>query len=431
MTYRMKFPKITFAALLIWMCAPTLLAADGPIASPENGWPQWRGPRRDGISDEKGLLAAWPAEGPKLLWKAGELGRGWSSPVIVGDSIFITGDAAGEMNIFCLDLSGKLKWKSVNGAGWQTSYPGARATCAYSEGVLYHMNASGRLAAFDPASGQEKWNVNVLKRFESANNNWGLAEGVLIDGPRIIVTPGGPKAMVAALDKKTGDTIWASEPIPGDKAAYAPPVLFQLNGRRLIAGCSSKHGFGVDAENGKLLWSIPVANTWGATCCTPIYGDGCVFYGAPDGPLGLLVKLNITKDSAAADVAWHTPVDPLNGSGIFRDGVLYANGCKKSRSLHCLDWKTGESRYEVKFSTALNSHATGALLWADGHLYCLFENGIMCLFKPGVDKFETAGQFQFVDSGKAADAWSHPVVLNSRLYLRYHETLYCYDVKQP
>lgn len=406
-------------------------APDGPIASPEKGWPQFRGPRRDGISDETGLLTTWPADGPKLVWKAADLGRGWSSPIISGDSIFLTGDVAGEVQIFCLDLKGAVKWKTANGAGWLNPYPGARASCAISDGVLYHMNATGRLLALDAATGKELWNANILKRFESQNIIWGISESLLIDGPRVIVTPGGPKALMAALDKKTGETVWTSEPIAGDKAAYASPVLFQMRNRRLIAGCSSKHGFGVDADTGKLLWSVPVANPYGATCCNPVFGDGAVFYAVPDGPAGAQYRLSTTAEGVNAEQSWKTIVEPLTGGGIFKDGVLYASGCKKSKALHALDWKTGTSRYETRLSLPSASHATSAMIWADGRLYCLFENGLAALIRPTENAFEIAGKFQLADASKPQDAWAHPVLLDGRLYLRYHATLWCFDVKQP
>ncbi|HYG77544.1 MAG TPA: PQQ-binding-like beta-propeller repeat protein [Planctomycetota bacterium] len=401
---------------------------DGLIASPEKGWPQWRGIRRDGISDEKNLLASWPAEGPKLLWKFSELGRGWSSPIIVGDSIYITGDVAGEVGIFCLDLQGKQKWKAANGSAWMKQYPGSRASCAYSEGVVYHMNGFGRVAAYDAASGKELWNNNVLKTFESATNIWGLSECLLIDGPRVIVTPGGPKTLMAALDKKTGATVWTSEPIPAEKAAYSSPILFSLGGRRIIANCSSRFGFGVDADTGKLLWKVPNENRWGATCCAPILADRSIFYSAPDGPCGVMFNLKSDGDTFNADVAWRTQVDPLTGSGILMDGLLFTSGCKKSTSLHALDVKTGESRYEIKVSTPTNNHATAAMVWAEGRLYTLFENGIVQLLKPAGDKFEVAGQFKLIE--KTTEAWAHPVLLDGRLYLRHHETLWCYDVRQ-
>ncbi|MBE3070378.1 MAG: PQQ-like beta-propeller repeat protein, partial [Planctomycetes bacterium] len=151
-------------------------AADGLIASPEAGWPQWRGPRRDGVSLETGLLQAWPEGGPRLLWTASGLGRGWSSPIITGGRIYITGEVGDDLRIFALDLEGKKVWDVANGAAWKDPHPGARATCAYSDGRLYHMNAHGRVACLDAADGREVWAADVLERFAGRQLTWALSE---------------------------------------------------------------------------------------------------------------------------------------------------------------------------------------------------------------------------------------------------------------
>lgn len=248
------------------------------IASPEPDWPQWRGPRRDGISGETGLLPSWPADGPKLLWKKNKLGVGWSSAIVVGDRLYITGDVGDDLIIFAFDLDGNLKWQTPNGKAWTGSFPGARASCAYSEGRLYHVNAHGRVACLEAATGKEVWAVNVLERFEGKNITWAISECLLVDGPRLLVTPGGQKALMAALDKNTGETIWTSEPIREDRATHASPILFRHAGRRLLANCSSTHGFGVDADTGKLLWKVPLKNQYGVNVTPPVYGDGRIFY---------------------------------------------------------------------------------------------------------------------------------------------------------
>ena len=126
-------------------------AAEGLIASPEPDWPQWRGPRRDGISNEKGLLSSWPEGGPKLLWELDGLGKGWSCPVVIGQRIYITGDVGNDLVIFALNRNGEVQWKVKNGRNWKNPYPGARACCAFSEGRLYHMNAHGRVVCLDAA----------------------------------------------------------------------------------------------------------------------------------------------------------------------------------------------------------------------------------------------------------------------------------------
>ena len=265
----------------IWSLTAASTPADGLIASPEPDWPQWRGPRRDGISDEKGLLPSWPDGGPKLLWKFDGLGTGWSCPIIVGQRIYITGDVGDDLVIFAFNRGGAVQWKVKNGRAWKEPYPGARACCVFSEGRLYNMNAHGRVVCLDAASGRELWAVDILERFDAKNITWALSECLLVDGRNLIVTPGGEKALMAALDKLDGRTVWATEPLGDDRTSHSSPILLQYAGRRLITSCSSAHGFGVDAETGRLLWTVPLKNPHGVNVSTPVYGSGSVYYVTP------------------------------------------------------------------------------------------------------------------------------------------------------
>lgn len=395
--------------------------ADGCIPTPEPDWPQWRGPRRDGISDEKGLLPTWPEGGPKLLWKVGNLGKGWSSPIIVGQTLYITGDVADELVIYAFDLDGKPRWQGRNGRSWKGSYPGARACCAYSQGRLYHMNAHGRIACLDPNTGKELWTVGVLERFGGKNITWAISECLVVDGNNVIVTPGGSKALMAALDKATGETVWTTEPIAGDRTAYTSPILFRCAGRRILASCSSGHGFGVDADTGKLLWTFPLRNRYEVTVTAPAFADGRVFYVAPDGPDGAQYRLLADEKGVRLEETWKTRLDTLTGYTIVADGALYGSGYRNSKSWWRLDWETGKTRYELK------DPISGAAVYADGRLYCLAEDGWAAMLKPTADRFEVAGRFRLVQA--RGDAWAHPVIFRGRMYLRYHDNLWCFQVK--
>jgi outer membrane protein assembly factor BamB len=394
---------------------------DGPIASPEPDWPQWQGPRRDSISSEKGLLPTWPAGGPKLAWKVGNLGRGWASPIIVGGRLYITGDVDDAMVLFAFDRDGKPLWTAKNGKAWKGSYPGARACCAYSEGRLYHMNAHGHAACFDAATGKEFWAVDVLERFGGRNITWAISECLLVDGPRVIVTPCGDKALMAALDKNSGRTLWTTEPLAGDPVSYSSPLLFRHAGRRLLAGCSAAQGFGVDAESGKLLWKVPLKSPHAVNVLTPVYGAGSIFFTTPYF-FGACYRLQPGTDGPQPEKAWDTTLDTCTGTVLLVDGLLYGSGYKKHKSWLAIDWKTGELRHEFKGLTS------SAAVYADGRLYCLAEDGRAAMLRPTPKGFEVAGQFPLI-AEKVNDAWAHPVLLDGRLYLRYHETLWCYDVR--
>jgi outer membrane protein assembly factor BamB len=395
--------------------------ADGPVASPEPDWPQWNGPRRDGIARERDLLTTWPDGGPTLAWKIGNLGRGWSSPILVRDRLYITGDVDDGLVIFAFDLTGGLLWKAKNGRSWTGSYPGARACCAYSEGKLYHMNAHGRVACLEAATGKELWAVDVLERFQGQNITWAMSECLLVDGSRVLVTPGGEKALMAALDKQSGRTVWTTEPLREDRASHSSPLLFRHAGRRIIANCSSAHGFAVDADTGRLLWTVPLRSPYGVNVATPVYGAARVFYTTPY-VYGACYSLRPGRTGPEPGKAWSTTLDTCTGTALPVEGLLYGSGYKKHKSWLCLDWKSGEIRYELKGLT------TGAAVYAAGRLYCLAEDGRAALLRPTPGRFEIDGQFRLVPE-RVNDAWAHPVLLHAKLYLRYHDTLWCYDVR--
>jgi outer membrane protein assembly factor BamB len=433
---RRRFGPRSLLFALVGLCALTIAharqapagisrSADGLLATPEPGWPQWRGPRRDGVSGETNLLTRWPREGPRLLWKAEGIGRGWSSPILTGGAVYVTGDVGNDLVISRLRAEdGQLNWKSTNGLAWKGSYPGARACAAYSQGVIYHLNAHGRLAALEASTGKERWMVDIFERFGGRNLTWAMAECLLIDGRRVVVTPGGTKALMAALDTTNGETVWASEPV--EPPTYTSPILFRQGGHRVIANCSAEHGFGVDADTGKLLWQVPLRNPYGVTCATPVYGDGCVFYVTTDSVGGSLYQ--VAPGDSWATSLWRTPVDALSSSGVLVNGVFFTSGCKRSKSLHALDWKTGQERAVLKLSAAHSAYASVAMVWADDRLYCQVQDGTVALLQPQPGGFDVAGRFPLVEA-RGGDAWAHSVLLDGRLYLRYHDTIWCYDVR--
>ncbi len=406
------------------LCAATAAnAADGLIATSQPDWPQWRGIRRDAIADEKGLLQAWPAGGPKLLWKIKGLGTGWSSPIVVGQRIFITGDIDDDLVIFAFDLAGRPIWTAKNGQAWTGSYPGSRACCCYSAGRLYHLNAHGRLVCLEADTGNEVWSSDICERFEAKNITWALSECLLVDGSHVIVTPGGKQALMAALDTADGSTVWTTPALGDDLTSYSSPILFQFADRRVIANCSSAHGFAVDAENGELLWTVPLKNPHKVNVSTPIYHHGSIFFVTPYAEEGRLYRLRVDDRTMVADEAWRSPLDTVTGSGVVVNDVLYAAGYRKNKWWMGIDWQTGETRCQLKDLTS------GSAIFADGRLYCLDERGAVGLLIPGPDRLEVAGRFQLVQE-PVQDAWTHPVLLHGRLFLRYHDSLSCYDVRR-
>ncbi|HUT25019.1 MAG TPA: PQQ-binding-like beta-propeller repeat protein [Sumerlaeia bacterium] len=387
-------------------------------------------------------MRKWPEGGPKRLWTASRIGHGYSSPIIAEGALYITGDVDDALVISAFDLDGPLRWKTTNGRSWKGPWPGARASCSYDEGRLYHMNAHGRVVCLDPADGKEIWAVDALERFGAGNISWGVSECLLVDGDRVIVTPGGAKSLMAALDKKTGETVWSSEPLrfqrtrrsggeavdpplpDADKAGYAYPILCELGGHRLIAGCSARHLFCVDAETGKILWTHQIPTRYEVIGSIPLLWRDSIFFTAPDDFGGQMFRVRADGDRVRFEKLWETPLDNCHGALVLVDGRLYGSGYRRFRGWACIDASTGEMLYSDR------NLANGSVIHADGRLYVLAEDGVMALLKPTPNGFETAGRFRLVDGPQRQDAWAHPVICRGRLYLRRHDDLFCYDIRE-
>jgi outer membrane protein assembly factor BamB len=266
--------------------------------------------------------------------------------------------------------------------------------------------------------------VDVLDRFGARNITWAVSECLLVDGPRLIVTPGGKKALMAALDKLTGKTVWTAEPLGTDRTSHCSPILFRQAGRRVIASCSSAHGVGVDADSGKLLWTVPLKSPYGTNVSTPVYGSGSIYYVTPYTEHGRLYRLRPEGHGVAAEHVWTCPLDTVTGCGVLVGETLFAAGYKESKWWFGIDWRSGQTKCQLKDLT------TGAAIYADGRLYVLDERGTVALLRPGPGGLEIAGRFH-LSPERLNDAWAHPVLLDGRLYVRYHDTLWCYDVSRP
>jgi len=402
------------------------------IASPELGWPQFRGPRRDGISDERGLLPAWPEGGPKLVWSLTGAGRGFSSPIIVDGRIYLTGDFREELNVRAFDLEGKPLWRAKNGASWLNQYQGARASVTYSGGNVYHQSAHGRVACFTAKEGRELWSVNVLERFGGENITWGLSECLLVDERAVYVTAGGREALVVALDKATGNVLWQSKRLSetggdakAENAGYAAPILVRFAGRRLMIGCSSQHVFCLDLDTREIQWTRSRPTSYSVLAMSPVLVDDGVFVCAPFGPPGAYHRLKAPAQPnglVGVEDVWTTNLDTAQGGVVHAGGRLFGSYYPRRGGWAAIDAASGEVRY---VATDL---VKGAGLFADSRLYALSEDGWMLLLNPTQAEFEIKGRFRMT-TARDRDAWAHPVIHDGRLYLRYHDTVYCYDVR--
>jgi outer membrane protein assembly factor BamB len=417
----MQFRK-PFAAL-VTLCvavASFALAAD---------WPQWRGPTRDGISKETGLLKQWPAEGPKLVWSIDNLGNGYSTPSVVGDRIYLMSNQGME-NEFVQALSAKdgaEVWKvrvGKVGPNEGPQYPGARSTPTVDGDVLYALGSDGDLACLENSSGNVRWRKNLRTDFGGKPGQWAYSESPLVDGNALVCTPGGEEATMVALDKKSGEVIWKSTAPGGDQAAYASAIVVQTNGVKQYVQFLQNGLVGVDAKTGKFLWRYEkTAKGSPANIPSPIEHDGSV-YSATGRAGGGLAKIKPSPEGFTAEEVYFSQTLPKAiGGVVLVDGHMYGT----SGGLMCVDFKSGEVQWENR------SVGAGGVLYADGRLYVFGENNREVALVEATPKeyrehgkFTPPGEPQRPDKGKA---WAYPAVANGRLYLRDQNMLWCYDVR--
>ncbi|MGA2066119.1 MAG: PQQ-binding-like beta-propeller repeat protein [Thermoguttaceae bacterium] len=391
----------------------TVPARKAETAPAADQWPCWLGPNHDGKSSDRGLLRAWPEGGPKLLWKAPDLGKGWSGVAVAGGTVYITGAANGALVLHALHLDGTPKWKVENGRAYTGDHPGARATPTIDGDNLYLLSGTGRLGCFDARSGKPHWAVEA-KQFGGQPGGWGYAESVLICGRLAVFKPGG-RACIAALDKLTGKPIWASQGFSaGPEYGSCLPLVWQ-NVPMIVTG--TREGIvAVNARTGMLLWQNKFAAGNTANCPTPAAGDGYVFWANGYGKGGICLKLG---PRGTASEAWTTgEMDCQHGGYIIDKGYIYGNN---GGGWACLDLRTGEKKWSE------HGVGKGSLCWADGMLYLFSEqHGQAALATCSPDGLKITGRVKVQGEG---ESWAHPVVVGGRLYLRYDTTLYCFDVR--
>lgn len=409
------------------MLSLTAIGADAPAS--KNDWPSWRGPKRDAISTEKGLLTEWPENGPEVVWTAENLGKGFSSIAIAGGRIYTMGERKGGTFLICLDLDGKEQWAAKVGSGDPNCTPTIDGNRAYT------VDRNGELSCVGTESGNVLWTKSFTKDFGGKMmSGWGYSESPLVDGDRLIVTPGSNDAMLAALDKKSGDVIWKSAvPKLGDKgpdgAAYSSVVISNAGGTKQYVQLVGKGIVSVRASDGKFLWNYNKITNGTAAIPTPIVRDDYVFCSSGYGDGGAAL-LKIVKEGAdlRADEVWYKKADELqnhHGGVVLLGDYLYM-GHGHNRGLPvCVNFLTGEPTWGPSRGPGGDS---AAIVYADGHLYFRYQNGVMALIEANSKELQVKGKFDV--KTKDGPGWPHPVVLGGRLYLRDQQHLHCYNIKK-
>jgi outer membrane protein assembly factor BamB len=399
----------------------------GLVASADD-WPQWRGPRRDGISKEMGLLQSWPKAGPKLLWQAKDVGEGYSTPSVVCDRLYVLSNK-GQSDEFVQARrvnDGKQIWSTrlgKVGPNTMAPYPAARSTPTVDGEFLYALGSDGDLVCVKSADGTEVWRKSLRTDFGGSPGLWAYAESPLVDGDILVCTPGGSDATLVALDKRKGSVIWKSA-IPGaDQSAYASIISIEVDGIKQYVQFLQNGLIGVDAKSGKFLWRYNKTAAGSlANIPTPVARDGFIYNSTGKGGAAL-VKLKSDKDKIIAEQVYFKKGLPNSiGGSVLLGNYLYGT---TGSGLMCVEFATGEEKWRE------SSVAPGSVCYAGGRLYVHGESGEVALVDATPKGYREVGRFtppSQPDRGKSK-AWAYPVVANGRLYLRDASSIWCFDVK--
>lgn len=401
-----------FSAVLMLVCASV-----GAMAQQAGGeWPQWRGAKRDGISTETGLLKQWPAEGPPLAWKATGAGRGYSSVSISKGRIYTLGLRGDKEYVIAFDAAtGKEAWATAHGSAFRNDRgDGPRGTPTVDGDRVYSLGGGGDLSAVDAKTGKIIWQMNVLQKFGGSNITWGISESPLVVGEKLIVNAGGKDASIVALNKADGSLIWKSQ---SDRSGYSSGMPVEVGGKTQVVFFTHTRVVGLDAKDGKLLWEYPKAANDVANAATPVVRGNRVWVSSDYGNGGGLVE--IKADGKAQEVYFTKEMRNHHSSSILIGDHLYGFS---GGILTAMKFDTGEVAWKDR------SVGKGSLVYADGMLYALSENGVVGLIEVNPTGYTEKGRFRIPQD--SLPTWAHPVVAGGRLYLRDQDTLYAYDVRQ-
>jgi outer membrane protein assembly factor BamB len=380
---------------------------------------QFRGPDRNGIFPETGLMKSWPEGGPEEIWAVTGLGKGFGSVAVADGHIYVTGQHEQSGFLYAYDLDGNLKYKKELGELHSGSgFPGTRSTPTVDGDTLYVMQSMGKLYSFDAKSGKQNWMVNLPERFPGSKTPYfGFSESVLIDGDNLICTPGGTDATVVALNKKTGETVWQSKGI-SENASYCSVRVFEHGGKRQLITMTGKSMIGLDPQTGGLLWRYDYPAEYDIHAVSPVFNGNNIYVSDGYGQGGTMVSLN--DDGKGVTMRWkEETMDVHHGGLVHLDGYIY--GASDRGDWTVLDFETGEVVNKIK------GVGKGSIIYADGMIYGYGEKGGVGLFKAGPDDFEMVSTFK-ITKGRGQH-WAHPVISGGRLYIRHGDVLMAFKIK--
>jgi outer membrane protein assembly factor BamB len=407
----MQTKRVLVTCFILCLTSALLSAAD---------WPQWRGPNRDDVSSEQGLLKQWPAGGPPLAWKATGAGAGFGGVAVAGAKVFVLGDKSDSSFAFALDAtSGGPIWRArIGKAGGDPSGP--RSTPTVDGDSLYVLSQFGDLVCLETAGGKEIWRKDLEKEFGGRCGGWMFSESPLVDGDRVVCTPGSERGSIAAFNRKTGQLLWQTKGFT-DPAEYSSPITAQIGGVRQYIQLTGENVVGVQAESGQVLWRARRQGET-ATVPTPIFYDDDVYVSSGYGVGCNLFHVGKDGDAYQAKLVYANKVMINHHGGVVRVGD-YLYGYSDGKGWVCQEFKTGRLVWSDK------GLGKGSLTCADGHLYLRSESGpgTIALVEASPERYTETGRFDPADRSQEP-SWPHPVIAGGRLYLRDQDVLLSYKV---
>lgn len=409
-------------------------AAAGATPAAAGSWPRWRGPNLDGICRETGLLQQWPEGGPKLAWQAEGIGTGYAGVSVAGGKLFTMGRRDGTENLFALSATdGSILWATPLGPG--RNQRGSNCTPTVDGELVYAISIEGDLICARTDSGEPVWRKNFARDFGGKMmTGWGYSESPLVDGNLLVCTPGGPQAILAALDKKSGQPVWTTGmPYGGshgqDGAGYSSIVVSQGAGVKQYVQLVGRGLIGVEADSGQLLWRYDRIANGTANIPTAIVSGDFVFCSTGYGTGAALLKLTRSGRGIQAQEQYFLDANTLqnhHGGMVLVDGYIYCGHKHNEGFPICVELKTGR----VQWGGDQRGPGSGsaAVLYADGHLYFRYQNGTMALIEATPERYHLKSSFKL--ASVRAESWPHPVIANGQLLLRDQEVLMCYELKE-
>jgi outer membrane protein assembly factor BamB len=402
-------------------------------------WPQFHGPKRDAKCAETGLLDEWPDEGPPLLWILEGVGKGYSSISIAGDTIYTMGDLPGEEGedggqfVMAFELETRNpRWMAHVGPPHDD---GPRCTPTVDGDHVYALGTEGELVCVSAADGEVKWQKNLVHDFDGQMmSGWKYSESPLVDGDRVVCTPGGEQTVMVALDKTTGDEIWrCALPELGERgkdgAGYSSIVAAEIAGVKQYVQMIGRGVIGVDAETGRFLWGYnPIANTVANIPMPVVRGDYVFCTTSYKTGSALLHIMREGDDFRAEETYFLSPKEFENHHGgvILLGDYLYGGNGQNKGGPTCLNFATGQIAWKPRQAPAYGS---AAVLYADGHFIFRYDRGPVALIEATPTQYRLKSVF--TPAQGSGPAWAHPVIHAGKLYLRHDALLLCYDLRQP